>query len=224
MGQQPDQGQFGQGQFAQGPGTPDPTPPRRSRTGMWIALGCAVLLILLLLIAVTGGVIYLVGRGGGSESSPPEMAQYSGEHFGLQYPADWVEDEITEEDKETGMVLDLRDEQVEADEIATNSLAVYVFDSDLHAKAECDSQATWIGFTWDEVEDPTEIDPVTLDGKELPAYRALGTHDDREAISEMYCADVGNQVLQIMVESHGATEVSPEITAMLDSWIWTDPA
>lgn len=225
---QPDQGQFGQGQFAQGPaeGPVTPEPPRRSRTGIWIALGCAVLLILLLLVAVTGGVIYLVSRGGGgeSESTAPEMAQYSGEYFTAEYPADWFEAEISEDSKDTGMVLDLRDEQIEEGEIATNSLVVYVFDSDLHAKKECETQAAWIGFSWDEVEEPTAIDPITLDGKELPAHRALGTHDDQEAISEMYCADVGDQVLQILVETHGTTEVSPEIRSILDRWTWTEAA
>ncbi|WP_157236046.1 hypothetical protein [Brachybacterium sp. P6-10-X1] len=202
-----------------------PPAPRRSRPGIWIALGCAVLLILLLLIAVTVGVVHLLTRDGGEDgATAPETVQVSQEYFSLRYPAEWFEGEISEDSASSGMVLDLRDEQVEGEEVATNSLVVYVFDATLHAKSECERQAIWIGYLWDEVGDPTTIDPITLDGKELPSHRALGTHDDREAVSEMYCADVGDQVLQILVETHGAAEVSPEIRAILDSWRWSDAA
>src|SRR5699024_3093360 len=49
--------------------------PGRSRTGPWIALGCAGLVVVLLLLAVTAGVILLVSdRGGGqaATSTAPE--------------------------------------------------------------------------------------------------------------------------------------------------------
>lgn len=224
-------GQPYQGQFAQGQAGPPPEqiPPRRSRTGIWIALGCAVLVIILLLLAVTGGVVYLATRGGSTPEDPPTaaMTQHDGEVFSVQYPATWSTPEITEDEKSAGLVLDVADAEIaedEYDEFAPNSLAVYLFDSGLHAQKECEMQTVWAGSGWDEADEPTALDPVTLDGRELVAYRAAGTHDDQDAVTEMYCADVGSQVLQIVVETHGATELSPEIMAILDSWTWASAA
>lgn len=220
---QPNQGQFAQGQV----GSPlEPIPPRRSRAGIWIALACAVLVVVVLLLAVTGGVVYLATRGGSSQDDPTAaaMTQHSGEVFSVQYPATWFVSESGEDAESAGLLLELGDVQIaedEYDEFATNSLTVYLFDSTLHAQKECEMQSSWIGFGWDEVDEPTALDPVTLDGRELVAYRALGSHDDQDAAGEMYCADVGTQVMQIVVETHGATELSSEITAILDSWTWT---
>ena len=63
---------------------------------------------------------------------------------------------------------------------------------------------------------------ITLDGKELAAHRTLGTHDGQDVVGEMYCADVAGEVVQIVVETHGATELSPEIQGILDSWVWVE--
>lgn len=245
MGQPDHHGQSSQGQQAQGQPAPGhvpagsfapgsgggptaPTPPRRSRPGIWIALGCAVLLILLLLIAVTGGVIYLATRGGGEDgTTAPEMAQYSGEYFSVQYPAHWFSSEIAPEESEYGMVLEVADEEIPDDaydEFATNSVVVYVFDADLHAVKECESQSGFAGFNWDDPGPPEKIESATLDGREVPGYRATGEHADQEAVAEMYCADVGDLVLQVAVETHGSTELSPEVRTILDSWTWTDAA
>lgn len=241
---QPDHGQPGQGQHAQGQfsaghvpegsfapgpgrGPMEPWPPRRSRPGIWIALGCAVLVILLLLIAVTGGVIYLVTRGGQDETTAPETAQYSGEHFSVQYPATWFSSEITADESEYGMVLEVADEEIPDDaydEFATNSVVVYVFDADLHALKECESQSGFVGYGWDDPGPPETIESATLDGREVPGYRATGEHAGQEAVAEMYCADVGDLVLQVAVETHGSTELSPEVRTILDSWTWTDAA
>lgn len=222
---QPNQGQFAQEHAGSG-SPPEPIPPRRSRAGIWIALGCAVLVVVVLLLAVTGGVVYLATRGGSSQEDPTAatMTQHAGAAFSVQYPKTWTTGEITDDKKDAGVVLEVADMKIENDEydeFAPNSLIVYLFDAGLHAQKECEMQNSWIGYGWDEVDEPTALDPVDLDGRELIAYRAAGTHDDQDAVTEMYCADVGTQVMQIVVETHGATELSPEITAILDSWTWT---
>lgn len=203
--------------------------PGRSRGGLWIALGCAVMLVVLLFLAATGGVVYLVVRGGDSPepspTSPPvETAEFSHDYFRFTYPADWYDLSGRAGVADAGGVVELADEQIDTDDyeaLAHASIVVYAFDSDYRAAGTCRTQATWTGFAWDSAEEPQELDPVTIGGRELPAYRTLGTHGGEDVIGEMYCADVGENVVQIVVETRGATAVDPELQAILDSWEWT---
>ena len=190
------------------PGQQPPSPPR-PRTGFWIALGCVLILLVLVFLAVTGGVVYLVSRDRGTPAGPTT----------------WYALHESAEAAETDGVAEVADEDIAPDDLfnlAENSVVVYMFDSDLHAVMTCRTQATWTGFAWDESVDPEEIDPITLDGKELAAHRTLGTHDGQDVVGEMYCADVAGEVVQIVVETHGATELSPEIQGILDSWVWVE--
>ena len=208
-----------------------PPSPSRPRTGFWIALGCVLILLVLVFLAVTGGVVYLVSRDRGTPAGPtatadgPELVTVEHEFFSFSYPATWFDLHESAEAAETDGVAEVADEDIAPDDLynlAENSVVVYMFDSDLHAVMTCRTQATWTGFAWDESEDPEEIDPITLDGKELAAHRTLGAHDGQDVVGEMYCADVAGEVVQIVVETHGATELSPEIQGILDSWVWVE--
>ncbi|WP_157975694.1 hypothetical protein [Brachybacterium sp. YJGR34] len=224
---QPYQGQGGSPGASWGPPAQGPAePPRRSRAGLWVALGCAGLVIVLLLVAVTGGIIHLATRDGGSgtATTEPALAEHSEEYFALSYPSTWFRIEETSDDADAGQVLEIADEEIppeEYDVYAPNSLTVYVFDGDLHAQAECEMGAIWLGTFWDVSEDPEALDPVTVGGEELVAWRVSGTHADQDAVSEIYCADIDGKVLQIVVETHGAAEISPALRTILDSWTWT---
>ncbi|MGO1259869.1 MAG: hypothetical protein ACTMII_13035 [Brachybacterium sp.] len=208
-----------------------PSPQQRSRTGFWCALACVLTLLAIVFLAVTGGVVYLVSRDRGSPPGPtetasgPELVSFEHEFFSFAYPATWFDLNKSADPADAVGVAELADEDIAPDDLysfATNSITVYMFDSDLHAVMTCRTQATWTGFGWDEPGDPEELDPITLDGKELAAHRTTGTHDGQDAVGEMYCADVADDVVQIVVETHGATELSPEIRQILDSWVWTE--
>ncbi|MFC7457300.1 hypothetical protein ACFQS2_08890 [Brachybacterium sp. GCM10030267] len=227
MGQPPHTGHGGVPTGGQMPPPEAAGPQQGRRTGMWVMLGCAGLVIVLLLLAVTGGVIYLATQrrdhGSGTETTAAQAQRLEEETFSLEYPAGWVAGEVTSEEAETGLLIQLRDEEIDEEDYeayAGNSLDVYLFSSDLHAQAECQQQSAFLGFSWDETGDATEIDPVELDGQELVAYRATGTHEDQDVVSETYCADVGDQVMQIVVETYGSTEISPELRQILESWAW----
>lgn len=206
-------------------------PPQRSRTGFWCALACVLTLLVIVFLAVTGGVVYLVSRDRGNSPGPtetsqaPELVTFEHEFFSFSYPATWFDLHESADAEETDGVAKVADEDIAPDDLynlAPHSVVVYMFDSDLHAVMTCRTQATWTGFGWDESGEPEEIDPITLDGKELPAHRTIGTHDGQDVVGEMYCADVADDVVQIVVETHGATELSPEIQNILDSWVWVD--
>lgn len=206
-------------------------PPPRSRTGLWIALACVLIVLVLVFLAVTGGVVYLVSRDRGAQPVPPEtpsaaeLVNVELEFFSFSYPATWFDLNASADPADAVGVAEIADEDIAPDDLynlPTNSVVVYLFDSDLHAVMTCRTQATWTGFGWDDAEDPEEIDPITLDGKELAAHRTRGTHEGQDVVGEMYCADVADDVVQIVVETHGATELSPEVQGILDSWVWTD--
>ncbi|MGP9538643.1 hypothetical protein ACT3SP_11570 [Brachybacterium sp. AOP43-C2-M15] len=212
---------------------PTPPPPQRPRTGFWIAIACVLMLLALAFLAVTGGVVHLVVRGGSSGGAEEteetadvaETRTIEHEHFTFAYPATWFDlsdGEILQDSDGVAEVADVDIDPEDFDELATNSLTVYSFDSEFHAVVTCRTQATWIGFSWDESDDPQELDEVTVGGRELPAHRALGTHDGEDVVGEMYCADAGDEVVQIVAETHGASELSPQIRAILDSWTWVE--
>lgn len=210
---------------------PQPPQPQRSRTGFWIALACVLSLLVLVFLAVTGGVVYLVSRDRGAQPVPSETPStaervaFEHEFFSFSYPATWFDLNASADPADAVGVAEIADEDIDPDDLYTladNSVVVYMFDSDLHAVMTCRTQATWTGFSWEESEDPEEIDPITLDGKELAAHRTRGTHDGRDVVGEMYCADVADDVVQIVVETHGATELSPEVQGILDSWVWAE--
>lgn len=215
------------------PGTWAPAPPPRRRTGVWIAIACVLVVLVLGFLAVTGGVVYLVARGGGSggadggEDTGAETAQIQHEYFSFSYPADWFDHSDGEVLRESDGVAEVADTDIDPDaydQFATDQVTVYAYDGTLHAEAGCRQQAVWIGFGWEQSEDPEELDPVTLGGRELPAHRRLGTHDGQDVVAELYCADVGDDVVEVVAETHGATELSPEVREILASWTWAEGA
>lgn len=235
---QPDQGQ-GTGGWVPAPGgTPPmgpagqwPPPPKRSRRGFWIVLACVLVVLLMGFLAVTGGVVYLVARGGGgaggdsTTTSAPAPATFEHEYFTFSYPADWFSIDVSANAADSGAVVKVADEDVDPEDFeafAANSVVVYVYDSDVHAKVSCQMQAIWTGFSWDSSEDPQELDPITIGGRQLPRHRTAGEHKGKDVVGETYCADAGGQVVQIVAETHGATELSPEVRAIFDSWAWTE--
>ena len=235
---QPAQGHDGgAGRWVPAPaGTPPMGPagqgpaPERSRTGFWLVLACVLLVLLMGLLAVTGGVVYLVARGNGgpegdATTSAPAPLTFEHEHFTFSYPADWFSIDMSATSADSGAVVKVADEDVDPadyEAFAASSVIVYVFDSDVHAKVSCQMQATWTGFGWDSSEDPQELEPITIDGRELPRHRTAGTHQGKDVVGEMYCADAGTQVIQIVSETPGATELSPEVRALFDSWTWNE--
>lgn len=219
----------------QGGGAPQPGqggPPTRSRLGFWIGLACVLVVLVLGFLAVTGGVVFLATRGDDGPAASPttetvELATFEHDYFTFEHPASWFDLSDAETLEGSGAVIQLGDEDIDPeafDEFADNSIVVYVFDSEYRAVGACRSQAVWNGFSWDEAEDPEELEPVTLGGKEVPAHRTLGSHDAQDAVAEMYCADAGTNLVQIVVETHGATELSPQIRALLETWTWQGAA
>lgn len=216
-----------------GPTQPGPgEPPRRPRAGLWIGLACVLVVLVLGFLAVTGGVVYLATRGGEDPAASPttdavELATFEHDYFTFDYPAGWFDLSDAETLEGTGAVVQLGDEDIAPDafdEFAPQSIVVYVYDSQYQAVGACRSQAVWNGFAWDEAEDPEELEPVTLGGTAVPAHRTLGTHDGQDAVAEMYCADAGTNLVQIVVETHGASELSPEVRALLETWTWQGAA
>lgn len=237
QGQGQGQGQGGPFEGSRGPWSPTgpggSPPARRSRASTWIALACIFLVLVLGFLAITGGVLFLVLRDGddrtGGDGDPTtDEAQevlFEHEYFSFSYPAEWFSVDQSAAGEESGAVVKVTDEEIDPEDyeaLAPNSLIVYVFDSDTHALVTCQAQAHFTGFAWESSGDPEELDPVTLGGQELPAHRTTGTHDGQDVVGEMYCADAGDQVVQIVAETHGATEFSPEIRAILDSWVWVE--
>lgn len=233
---QPDQGQGGgTGGWVPAPGGTPPTgppgqwpAPKRSRTGFWLVLACVLVVLLLGFLAITGGVVYLVARGGGggddTTTSAPAPVTFEHEYFTFSYPADWFSIDLPANAGDSGEVVQVADEDIDPEDyeaFAADSVVVYVYDSDVHAKVSCQMQAVWTGFGGDSSEDPEELDPMTIDGKQLPRHRTVGTHEGKDVVGETYCADAGSQVVQIVAETHGATELSPEVRAIFDSWTWT---
>lgn len=220
--------------YAVGTGTGPTQPPGGGRrTGLWIALGCVLLVLVLAFLAVTGGILLLVRRGGESDPQPtgaataPATVLLEQETFTLTRPADWHDySEDGFEADSDGIVLlsDVEYDPLAYDEVPTQSLTVYYYPSSAHAEASCRMSSIWIGFSFDEVDDAEKIDPVTVGGRELVAYRALGEHDEQDAVAEIYCADVGGDVMEIVVETVGSTEISPALREILASWEWTDAA
>lgn len=223
-GQPGQSGQPGQ-QWGQAPGGPAPSGGGRSR--QWIVLGCAGLVVILLIVAITGGIIVLVSqRGGGEEetSAAPQSTVFETEDFRLEYPADWVTHEVTAEDADFGKLLHVTDLEIapedEFDHYPPNSLEVYKFESDVHAEVECEMQAIWAGFSWDESGDEGVLEDPQLGGRPVHGYTKSGEHDGADAITEGFCADVGDEIVQVVVETHGSTEISPALREILDSWTW----
>lgn len=220
--------------YGGGPETgPNPPPGGGRRTGLWIALGCVVLVLVLGFLAVTGGIVLLMRRGGESAEQPAPTATASAtvvlerETFTLRRPADWQDYSEGGFDPDSdGIVLlsDVEYEPLAYDEVPTQSLTVYYYPSSAHAEASCRMNSIWIGFSFDEVDDAVKVDPVTLGGKELVTYRALGTHGGQDAVAEIYCADVNGDVMEIVVETVGSTEVSHQLREILASWEWKDSA
>lgn len=203
--------------------------PGRSRTGLWVALGCAGLVVVLLLLAVTAGVILLVSdRGGGqaATSTAPEAEPFEHELFTLEYPAHWENVELTAEDGDAGMVLNLRTEGriVGDDEVLRDEFTAYVFTSDVHAVAECRLQANFLGMGWDDSADPEDVGPADVDGREAAHHRVTGTMAGVDASAETWCVDVGDQIVQISADAYETTELTEEIRSILDSWRWADSA
>lgn len=240
-GQQPSPGQQ---QWGQPPGSPPqwgqqapqwgaptghPAPPGPGRSRTWIVLGCAGLVVVLLLLAITGGVAVLLSRdrGSGEETtSAAEPVVFETGDFRVEYPADWETHEITSDEEGFGKLLHLVDvkipEEDALDEFPPNSLEIYLYDSDVHAKTECELQAIWAGFLWDESGDQVALEDPQLGGRAVSGYTKSGTHDGQDAVTEGFCADVGDQIVQVVVETHGATEISPELREILASWTWVE--
>lgn len=209
----------------QAPGGAAPSGGGRSR--LWIVLGCAGLVVILLIVAITGGILLLVSqRGGGEEetSSAPQTTVFETEDFRLEYPADWVTHEVTEQDAGFGKLLQITDVEIppedELDRYPPNSLEVYKFESDVHAEVECEMQAIWAGFGWDESGDEGALEGPELGGRPVHGYTKSGEHDGADAITEGFCADVGDEIVQVVVETHGSTEISPALREILASWTW----
>lgn len=216
----PQQGPYGPGQV-----TPPPGGRTGRRTGIWIALGCLALVVVLGFLAVTGGVIYLAtqrGGGDGEETTATAPAcTVSEDLFRLECPAGWEEGEPS---PDSGMVLRLQGEAriVGEDEVVRDEFVVYRFSSDLHAVAECEQQAIWLGFDWDETGDPEALDPTELDGKDAAHHRITGSTAGVDAVEETWCIDVGDEVVQITAAAYGTTELTAQIQGILDSWTWAD--
>lgn len=218
--------------YAAGPGT-GPGGPQGGgrRTGLWVALGCVLLVLVLGFLAVTGGIVLLVRRGGETVEPPTDTAPATvvleQERFTLTRPASWHDYSETGFDADSdGIVLlsDVEYDPLAYDEVPTQSLTVYDFPSDAHAEATCRMHAVWIGFSFDEVDDAVEVDPVAVGDRELVAYRAPGRHDGQDAVAEIYCADVDGDIIEIVVETVGSSEISPELREILASWEWADAA
>lgn len=211
------------------PGAPTER-PRRSRTGMWIAVVCAVLVVVVGVVAVLGGVLYLVSRdggggaGGGDPTDDAAVATYEGDYFTFDYPEGWVDLSDAEGFVGAGGLVEVADEEPgeELGDVPPNDLRVYMYSTTYGAQTECRAQAVWSGFNWDDAGDPQEQDPTTIGGEEMFVQRVTGTHQGQDAVSEMYCMDLGSNVVQIVAEHHGGAELGPELTAILDSWVWKE--
>lgn len=217
---------------AQGQSGPQVQGTRRPGPLLWFLGACLLTLVVLVVLGVGGGAMYVIGSRSGAVASDepadpttPPPVTFSHEAFSFSYPAEWAD--LTERANESGagVVAQIASADVDPtdlDENAADSITVYLFASEFHAVMTCRTQAIWTGFGWDESGDPEELEPVELGGRELPAHRTLGTHEGQDVVGEMYCADVGDEVVQIVVESHGGTELSPRMREVLDSWRWAD--
>lgn len=199
--------------------------PARGRSARWwIGLGCVGMVLVLMALAVTGGVALLVVRSvgpgsTGAERTAPALTTFVDPAFSLAHPASWEQIEPGPEHVGAGTVVILR--EVGADEeVPRDEVIVHRFRSDVHALVECTRQAHWIGLTWDRAEEPEDVGPSVLGGRELAHHRATGEHLGVAALGEMWCADVGDEILQITADSFAGAGRSADVELILSSWTW----
>ena len=207
----------------------------RSRAPMWIAVACAGMVALLLLLVVTGGVTYLIVRpSGGEETEDPQPTAVEGtlfEHelFTVIVPPQWEILEI-EADNSTGIVLDLQGEPVigEDDEVIRPTASVYAFEGSMGVAEQCRFDTISFGFVWGlaggEADDPVDIGPSELAGRETIHYRVTGTAAGMDALGEMMCLDVDGTIVTVSAEVYELEALPEEVTGMWASWEWTEAA
>ena len=200
-------------------------PPQPSRRrGPLLALvlgGCGVFTLILVLALVVGGVLWL-GRsaeGPGSTTSDPALATHDAGPFTVEYPADW---ELEAEDPAPSSALHYMTLEDEAPEdalgLAERSFSVYQGGTPgLHAKVTCEQESARMGWGFDSQEDPTELEGHTLEGEALPAWQITGVVDGQDAVQQLVCADVGEDVLLFHLTTVGSLEMAPEVEAILES-------
>ena len=213
-----------------GPHGPPRGPSRPRPSGRWIVLGCVGMVSVLMALAVAGGLVHLLVRpaaeGPGTavtEAPAPDLKTFTDPHFSIDYPAHWEEIELGPEHDDAGTIVVLRDAEVDADsELPHDEVTVYRYSSDVHALVECTRQAHWIGFSWDRADEPVDVGPSDLGGREVPHHRVTGEHLGAEALGETWCIDVGDEVMQVAADSFAGGSRSGDVELILASWTWRE--
>lgn len=206
------------------PGGPAPSPAGPSRTP-WMLLGacCVLLLLLAVLAGVVGVMLWRNGSGGGAAPGPTtpavELATHSHEVFSLEHPAGWIVDAPDPAPSSSGLYVTVRDAEP-ADVFSSAPRELAVFKGSLpgvHALVTCEMESARMGFGFDEQSDPSELPSRTVDGIELVGWEITGTADGQDAVEQLYCGDVGDDVLMFHLRTVGAGTMDPEVVAILDS-------
>lgn len=204
------------------PGSPSPSGTSRTP---WMLLGaCCVLLLLLSVLAGVIGVVLWRDRAGGGAAPGPttpavELATHSHEVFSLEHPAGWIVDAPDPAPSSSGLYVTVRDAEP-ADEFSSAPRELAVFKGSLpgvHALVTCEMESARMGFGFDEQSDPSELPSRTVDGIELVGWEITGTADGQDAVEQLYCGDVGDDVLMFHLRTVGTTAMDPEVEAILDS-------
>lgn len=204
--------------------------PGRSRAPLWFALACAGMVALLLLLAVTGGITYLIVRPAGEDSSPTaeEGTLFEHELFTLTVPSQWEILEI--EDDNSGIVLDLQGEarMGESDEVVRPTASVFAFESSMGTAAQCELDTNSFGLVWGLVggsaDDPVDVGPSELAGRETIHYQVTGEAAGFDALGEIMCIDIDGTTVTVSAEVYDQEAMPAEVTEMWASWEWTDAA
>lgn len=187
-------------------------------------LGCVASVLLLMFLAVTGGVVYLAldRRGGPAGPTPAHVRTFTGDGFAFDYPVDWEQRALSVEDAGAGKLVEVRSPAriTAADEVVRDAFTVYRFESKNSAGVECEFQAGFLSFLWEDPGTPQEFDPADIDGVSAAHHGVTGTESGVDAAADTWCMDVDTEILQITAATFESHEHSAEIQAILDSWTW----
>lgn len=208
-----------------GPATGPVAPaPRRPGPGPLIAIGVLAFVLVAVLIAAVGGVVHLATRNSPGPTEPAAPTVLEGTGYTLEAPSGWEQFSGGESFATYGGDLAVRGPEHRIDDaVVHDEVLVYRYDISLHAVASCRFDAVFMGSDFDvDSGDPEELEEVELGGKPAAHHRVVGSLDGQDAVEELWCVDVGEDVVAIYATNYATGELTPETLAIVQSIVWTE--